>query len=140
MQNQRLTFTLKNISVAAAEFLKITQGYKHFAFYGKMGAGKTTFIKAICQFLGVIDLVSSPTFAIINEYSTQNGDVIYHFDFYRIKTSTELLDIGFYDYCSPDVYGFIEWPEKAEDIIPDDFVKVYIEEDTDETRMLTMSL
>ncbi len=140
MQNYRLTFTIWKISEAAAEFLRITKGSKHFAFYGGMGVGKTTFIKAICQLLGTVDLVSSPTFAIINDYSTHKGDTIYHFDFYRIKTSAELLDIGFYDYCSSDAYGFIEWPDKAEDIIPDDFIRVYLEEDPDETRILSFSL
>ena len=140
MQNPRLSFSLRDITEAATKFLAITKGNRHFAFYGNMGAGKTTFIKAVCELLGTIDLVSSPTFAIINEYTTHKGDVIYHFDFYRIKTSVELLDIGFYDYCTPDTFIFIEWPEKAEDIIPDDFVKVYLSEGLDETREITLAL
>ena len=140
MQDFRLVFKEDFIAKTANEFLNYTQGYKHFAFYGQMGVGKTTFIKAICKNLGTIDLVSSPTFAIINEYSTQKGEIIYHFDFYRIKSATELLDIGFYDYCNTDSYGFIEWPEKAENIIPEDFVKVLLHADSDETRILTFSL
>ncbi len=140
MQDHKLTFTVNEISRSAKEFLKITSGYKHFAFYGKMGVGKTTFIKAICRLLGAIDLVSSPSFAIINEYATEKGEIIYHFDFYRIKSPSELFDIGFYDYCNADVYGFIEWPDKADEIIPDDFIKVFLEEASKGTRILSFSL
>jgi len=140
MQKYRLTFKTGEITRAAKEFLKITQGNKHFAFYGKMGVGKTTIIKTLCNLLGTIDLVSSPTFAIINEYCTHQGTTIFHFDFYRIKSSSELMDLGFYEYCSSETYGFIEWPEKAEEIIPDDFIHVLLEEDLDGTRILSFSL
>jgi tRNA threonylcarbamoyladenosine biosynthesis protein TsaE len=139
MRKYRLTFTANEISKAAKEFLKINEKYRHFSFYGSMGVGKTTFIKALCKQLGTIDLVSSPSFAIINEYITYQGNAVYHFDFYRIHTSTELLDIGFNEYCSPDTYAFIEWPEKAEEIIPDDFVQVLLEEDSEGTRTLIFS-
>ncbi len=140
MQNYTITFNAKHISDAAKKFIDLIDDNKHFAFYGKMGVGKTTFIKAICRLLGTADLVSSPTFAIVNEYSTHEGNPIYHIDFYRIKTSMELLDLGFYDYCTNDAYTFIEWPEKAEDVIPDDFIKASLEEESDGTRSLSFSL
>ena len=139
MRNYRLTFTAGQISRTAKEFLKINEGFRHFAFYGSMGVGKTTFIKALCKILGAIDLVSSPTFAIINEYGTHQGKPIYHFDFYRIQTFSELLDIGFDEYCDADTYAFIEWPEKAEEVIPDDFIHVLLEEASDSLRILSFS-
>lgn len=124
MQEVRLEFGLEEIESTASRFLALTKGSLHFAFYGDMGIGKTTFITALCKQLGTDDLVSSPTFAIVNEYACRQDIPIFHFDFYRIKAATELLDIGFYDYCREEAWCFIEWPDKAEEIIPDDFIAV----------------
>ena len=105
-----------------------------FAFYGKMGAGKTTFIKAVCECLGVEDVINSPTFAIVNEYRSGSGELIYHFDFYRIKKLEEVYDMGYEDYFYSGALCFIEWPELVEDLLPADAVKVSIEEDENGTR------
>jgi len=99
-----------------------------FAFYGAMGAGKTTFIKAICHELGSTDYVTSPTFALINEYTTTKGIVIYHFDFYRIKKLEEAFDLGYEDYIYSGNYCFIEWPEMIEPLLPEGVVEVRIRE------------
>jgi len=99
-----------------------------FAFYGAMGAGKTTFIKALCHELGSNDYVTSPTFALINEYSTATGSVIYHFDFYRIKKLEEAYDLGYEDYIYSGNYCFIEWPEMIESLLPEGIVAVSIKE------------
>jgi tRNA threonylcarbamoyladenosine biosynthesis protein TsaE len=106
-----------------------------FAFYGAMGAGKTTFIKAICKELGSSDYVTSPTFALINEYSTSEGSVIYHFDFYRIKKLEEAFDLGYEDYIYSGNYCFIEWPEMIESLLPEGIVEVRIKE-TEKNRRL----
>jgi tRNA threonylcarbamoyladenosine biosynthesis protein TsaE len=100
-----------------------------FAFYGAMGAGKTTFIKAICHELGSNDYVTSPTFALINEYTRNGGSVIYHFDFYRIKKIEEAFDLGYEDYIYSGNYCFIEWPEMIEQLLPGGIVEVRIKED-----------
>jgi len=99
-----------------------------FAFYGSMGAGKTTFIKAICQELGSADYVTSPSFALINEYTTEAGKVIYHFDFYRIKKIEEAFDLGYEDYIYSGNYCFIEWPEMIESLLPEGIIEVRIDE------------
>jgi tRNA threonylcarbamoyladenosine biosynthesis protein TsaE len=99
-----------------------------FAIFGKMGAGKTTFIKALCAFLGVTETVNSPTFALVNQYITPMGENIFHFDFYRIKKIEEVLDIGYEDYFYSGSFCFIEWPEKIEELLPPDAVKVVITE------------
>lgn len=140
MQEIKLKFGLEDLESTARQFLDYAGDKRGFAFYGEMGAGKTTFITAICKVLETEDLVSSPTFAIINEYSLKNGDPVYHFDFYRIKNATELLDIGFYDYCETGHYCFIEWPEKAEEVIPEDFITVRIQVNKDDTRLLSFML
>ena len=118
----------------------MTENKRHFAVRGEMGAGKTTFIKAVCLQLGARDLVSSPTFSIVNEYFDSKGVPIYHFDFYRIKNTVELFDIGFEEYCRSGGYCFIEWPEKAEECIPDDFLNISIEEENSGIRKLTFYL
>lgn len=105
-----------------------------FAFYGAMGAGKTTFIKAICQQLGSADNVTSPTFALINEYTTERGYVIYHFDFYRIKKLEEAYDLGYEDYIYSGNYCLIEWPEMIESLLPEGIVEVRIQADESGTR------
>lgn len=127
--------TLHNIHSAAQAFLEATDVNRVFAFYGKMGAGKTTFIKALCEELGVEDVVNSPTFAIVNEYySTRLDGPVFHFDFYRIKRIEEACDIGTDDYFYSGAPCFIEWPELIEDILPEETVRVSIEELPDGTR------
>lgn len=98
-----------------------------FAFYGPMGAGKTTFIKALCRHLEVSDLVSSPSFPIVNHYESDHGEDVYHFDFYRINSQEEVYDLGYEDYFYSGSYCFIEWPEKVEALLPPGIVCVYIE-------------
>ena len=132
---------IEHIREAAQEFIKHIGDHRVFAFYGKMGAGKTTFVKAICEELGVQDVITSPTFAIINEYEASStgqyeGIPIYHFDFYRIKKLEEVYDMGYEDYFYADALCFIEWPELIEDILPEDAVKVSIEEQPDGTRLV----
>jgi tRNA threonylcarbamoyladenosine biosynthesis protein TsaE len=121
--------SLDEIGKVAKEFVAAMGDKKVFAFYGKMGAGKTTFIKAVCEELGVEDVINSPTFAIVNEYVDGQGDPIYHFDFYRIKNPQEVLDIGYEDYVYSGHVCFMEWPELIENLLPDDAVKVTIEEE-----------
>jgi tRNA threonylcarbamoyladenosine biosynthesis protein TsaE len=135
-----INITLENLSSAAREFLIQNKNKRKFAFQGQMGAGKTTFITALCEELGVIDLVSSPTFSIINEYSTNNSDRIFHFDFYRINTTDELYDIGFEEYCYTNDWCFIEWPEKGVGIIPEDFLFVTIKVGDSGERKLNFSI
>ncbi len=129
---------LRNIEEAAKTFLHQLGERKVVAFYGSMGAGKTTFIKAICDVLGVTDAVASPTFAIVNEYLAADGDSIYHFDFYRIKKLEEVYDIGYENYFYSGSYCFIEWPELIEELLPDDTVRVHITETADGARELTI--
>ena len=111
---------------AAKSLLLAHPDARVFAFYGQMGAGKTTFIKAICRELGVPDIVQSPTFALINEYITSGGESVYHFDFYRIKKTEEAFDIGYEDYIYSGRYCLIEWPELVDGLLPEDAVKVRI--------------
>ena len=127
---------IEHIREAAQEFIKHIGDHRVFAFYGKMGAGKTTFIKAICEELGVEDVITSPTFAIVNEYTT--GEVtIYHFDFYRIKKLEEAYDMGYEEYFYSGALCFIEWPELIEEILPDDAVRVSISEQEDGSRLVS---
>lgn len=129
---------LNNLEESAAEFLKELGERKVVAFYGSMGAGKTTFIKAICNVLGVTDAVNSPTFAIVNEYLAADGSNIYHFDFYRIKKLEEAYDIGYENYFYSGNLCLIEWPELIEELLPDDAVRVHITETADGARELTI--
>ena len=118
---------ISTISEGAREFIANIGSHTIFAFYGKMGAGKTTFIKSVCEQLGVTDVITSPTFAIVNEYSIPlTGESIYHFDFYRIKKLEEVYDMGYEDYFYSGCLCFIEWPELIEDLLPEDAVKVTI--------------
>lgn len=129
--------SLDTIHEAAKEFIKGMGDDKVFAFYGKMGAGKTTFIKALCEVLGVKDVITSPTFAIINEYTDGNDNPIYHFDFYRIKKLEEVYDMGYEDYFYSGNLCLLEWPELVEDVLPENVIKVTIEEQPDGSRLLT---
>jgi tRNA threonylcarbamoyladenosine biosynthesis protein TsaE len=116
---------------AAGQLIAANPSGRVFAFYGHMGAGKTTFIKALCQVLGVKDIVQSPTFSIINEYKTEVGESIYHFDFYRIKNTAEVFDIGYEDYLYSGCYCFMEWPELIEALLPHDTIQVRISGEND---------
>ena len=129
--------SLDTIHEAAKEFVKGMDDGKVFAFYGKMGAGKTTFIKALCEVLGVEDVITSPTFAIINEYTDGNEKPIFHFDFYRIKKLEEVYDMGYEDYFYSGNLCLLEWPELIEEILPENVIKVTIEEQADGTRKLS---
>ena len=121
--------SLEKIQEAAKNFVANMGDNTVFAFYGKMGAGKTTFVKAICEELGVEVTITSPTFAIVNEYrSDLAGELIYHFDFYRIKKLDEVYDMGYEDYFYSGAICFIEWPELIEELLPGNTVKVSIEE------------
>ena len=127
---------IESIAAAAQEFMTKMGENKIFAFYGTMGAGKTTFVKALCEAMGVTDTVNSPTFAIVNEYDTPSGQPIYHFDFYRIKRLAEVYDMGYEDYFYGKGLCFIEWPELVEELLPEDTVKVTIKEEADGSRMV----
>ena len=128
---------LETIHDTAREFIREMGDSTVFAFHGERGAGKTTFIKALCEVLGVEDVINSPTFAIINEYrSDLTGELIYHFDFYRINKIEEAYDFGYEDYFFSGSLCFIEWPEKVEELLPGDVVDVYIAENEDGTRSI----
>jgi tRNA threonylcarbamoyladenosine biosynthesis protein TsaE len=136
---------MKNISInsidelerGAEEFLNQIGDYKIIAFYGKMGAGKTTFIKALCKVLGVIDGVNSPTFTLINEYRSADGLPLFHFDFYRIEKPVEAFDIGIEEFFESGYLCLIEWPEKIEQILPTETLKVKISVQPDDSRLIS---
>lgn len=129
---------IDHIRHAAADFITHMHPHTVFAFEGAMGAGKTTFIKAICEELGVKEVINSPTFSIINEYrSHTTGAIIYHFDFYRIQKLSEALDIGTEDYLYSGAFCFIEWPNNIKEILPENTVFVRIEEQPDGSRFVT---
>ena len=117
---------LKDLPEAACKFLDFTGKNRLFAFYGSMGAGKTTIIKAICEEIGAIDIVSSPTFTLVNEYKTTGGESLYHIDFFRIKKLSEVFDFGIEEYLSSGSFCFMEWPELVEGILPAGTIKVKI--------------
>lgn len=130
--------SLEQIKDAAQQFIDNMGEGNVFAFYGKMGAGKTTFIKAICECLDVDDVITSPTFSIVNEYhSNRLDESIYHFDFYRIKKIEEVFDMGYEDYFYSSRLCFLEWPELIEELLPKDTVKVSIMEQEDGSRFIT---
>ena len=136
--------SLDSIREAARQFIDGIGQHRVFAFYGSMGAGKTTFVKAICEELGVDDVITSPTFAIINEYALGSDllpDVssVYHFDFYRIKKLEEVYDMGYEDYFYSGALCFIEWPELIEELLPEDAVKVSIKENPDGSRTVEVA-
>ena len=130
---------LKDLTQAAKKLLEFSGEYKIFLFYGEMGAGKTTFIKALCDILLVKDSVSSPTFSLVNEY-VSGEESMYHFDFYRIKKETEALDMGYEDYLYSGNYCFIEWPQKIENLLPEKFVEVNLRVILNGERMLSARL
>ena len=132
--NITITDTELSLQQAAKTFVENMKDRKIFAFYGKMGAGKTTFIKAICEQMGVRDVVTSHTFAIVNEYTDGRDNSLYHFDFYRIEKLEEVYDMGYEDYFYSGNVCFLEWPELIEEILPNDTVRVTISEQADGTR------
>ena len=138
MKHEIIINDLAHIGEAADKFLKETAGHSVIALYPPMGAGKTTFTTALCHRLGVKeDAVSSPTFSIVNEYKTSDGNSVFHFDFYRITRTEEAFDIGFYDYIDSGCLCLIEWPENIESILPEETLKVSIAVRPDESRVIT---
>ena len=134
MKTTILIPTLERIHESARSFIEQMGDHTIFAFYGKMGTGKTTFIKALCEELGVEDGITSPSFAIVNEYHSPTVGPIFHFDFYRIKKLEEVYDMGYEDYFYSGHLCLIEWPELIEDLLPDDAVRIHIEELSDGQR------
>jgi len=128
--------SLSDLNVVADKFLRAMRDKKVFAFFGPMGVGKTTFIKALCNELGVVEIVTSPTFALVNEYQTGGGDLIYHFDFYRIEKIEEVYDFGYEDYFYSGNYCFIEWPDKVAEILPENIAYVQLVENEDGSRTI----
>ena len=138
MEHRIVIHNLREIDSAAARFLQEIGDARLIAFYAPMGAGKTTFTTALCRALGVdADAVSSPTFAIVNEYRTGAGESLFHFDFYRLGKASEALYIGFYDYIDSGCMCIMEWPENIEEILPEECLKVSISVQDDESRVVT---
>jgi len=130
----------KHLHEAARVFLKETEGHRIFAFYGQMGSGKTTFIKAVCKELGVTDVITSPTFTLINEYRRNDAPPVFHFDFYRIKNLTEVLDFGIEEYFDSNSFCLMEWPEMIESLLPPSTLRIHITVKPDGSRVLTSDL
>ncbi|HPE78136.1 MAG TPA: tRNA (adenosine(37)-N6)-threonylcarbamoyltransferase complex ATPase subunit type 1 TsaE [Draconibacterium sp.] len=132
--------SLEALDAVAEKLIRQFPDQYIFAFYGKMGAGKTTFIQSVCKVLGTHDNVTSPTFALINEYKTGQQKSIFHFDFYRIKDIEEAFDLGYEDYLFSGNYSLIEWPEMIESLLPDNIVKVKIEVGDDGVRTISAEI
>lgn len=137
-QESEIIFGLDEIDQAATRFLEALGERRIVAFYGSMGAGKTTFIRALCRQLGVEDTVTSPTFALVNEYRNRQGDSIFHFDFYRIRRLVEAIDMGCDEYFQSGHLCLIEWPELVEELLPAETLRVTIQETPDGLRHLTL--
>ena len=135
-----VNFTLDEMGGTAKKFLTLTAESKVIALHGEMGAGKTTFVHAVCEALGVTDAISSPTFSIINQYQTQAGETIYHIDLYRLKDEEEAVQAGVEDCLYSGNYCFVEWPEKAASIFPEKTLHVSIVPVNNHTRKLTINL
>jgi len=127
---------LKHLRGSANKIIEYTKGKRILAFYGSMGAGKTTIIKAVCNALGAEDIVSSPTFTLVNEYRTRSGGLLYHIDFYRIRKKEEVFDFGIEEYFESGEYCFLEWPELIEEILPPETIRIKITVDKDDQRIL----
>ena len=138
MNNKIIINGIDDIGRAAKEFLQLRPPLPAIALYGEMGAGKTTFTKALCRALNVMEGVNSPTFTLINEYTTEGGELIFHFDFYRINKLEEAFDIGFEEFVDSGYLCIIEWPEKIEQILPPDTLRVKISVLEDGTREVTI--
>lgn len=137
MKNEVIIKDTSDLERAAREFLQKIGDRTLVAFFAPMGSGKTTFTTAICKVLGVTDPVGSPTFAIVNEYMREDGDPMYHFDFYRINRLSEAIEIGLYDYLDSGYLCIMEWPENIEDLLPEETLKVIISINPDQSRTLT---
>ncbi len=137
MKHEIIIRSLAETDAAARQFLAETAGHRLLAFYGQMGAGKTTFTVALCKALGVTDTVNSPTFAIVNEYMLADGDTMFHFDFYRIRNNAEAMDIGVEDYFYSGKLCVMEWPENIEDLLPDETLAVHISVNPDMSRTIS---
>ncbi len=135
-----LKFSLANINTVAKEFITILDKSKVVALHGEMGAGKTTFVHAVCDVMGVKDTIGSPTFSIINQYQTNSGNIIYHIDLYRLKDEEDAIQAGVEDCLYSGNYCFVEWPEKATGIFPENTVHISIKAVENETRKLTINL
>ena len=135
-----VNFTLEQIRQTAERLLSASENYKVFAFHGEMGAGKTTFIHALCEAIGVKDVITSPTFSIINQYQTNNGQTVYHMDLYRIKDENEAINTGVEDCLYSGDTCLVEWPEKAAGIFPDETLHITITSVDDNTRKLKYNL
>ena len=133
-------YTLENINATASTFLTSTAGFKVIAFHGEMGSGKTTFIKAVCAQLGVLDPVSSPTYSIINEYKTNGGTTVYHLDLYRLKSEEEAVLAGVEECFYSGNYCFVEWPENAPSLLPDQTLHCYLASSSDSERNLKIKM
>ncbi|MGY8987466.1 MAG: tRNA (adenosine(37)-N6)-threonylcarbamoyltransferase complex ATPase subunit type 1 TsaE [Flavobacteriales bacterium] len=131
---------ISELSEAAKVVLSEIKSNKIICFYGDMGVGKTTFIKEICRVLDVKDNVNSPTFSIVNEYLTSKKQIIYHFDFYRIKDKNEAFDLGYEEYLYSNNLCLIEWPEKVEELLPDNIVKILMTKDNENRIIETLNL
>ena len=132
--------SLEDINSVAKQFIELVGERRVFAMYGAMGVGKTTFVKAVCEELGVVDTINSPTFAIVNEYRTTEDKVVYHFDFYRIEDVHEAYDFGYEDYFYSKAMCFIEWPERIESILPTDVINLNFTEEEDGSRILQIQM
>lgn len=130
---------LNDLEKVAQEIISFGKENDIWLLMGQMGAGKTTLSKELCKQLGVVDLVQSPTFSLVNEYLTKSGDVIYHFDFYRIEDIDELANIGVEEYFDSGNLCLIEWPEKVSELIPDKYLKMFIEVLEDDTRVIKLT-
>ena len=137
MKQEIIIRNIEDLDRAAGEFLSRTKDRRLIAFYAPMGAGKTTFTTALCRRLGVTDTVCSPTFTIVNEYLTSGGDMVYHFDFYRINNPAEALDIGLYDYLDSGCLCLMEWPENVAGLLPEETLAVTIKVNPDMSRTLS---
>ena len=135
-----VNFTLEQIQNAAIKLLSVSPNYKVYALHGEMGAGKTTFIHALCEAMGVKDVVTSPTFSIINQYKTAKGETIYHMDLYRIKDENEAINAGIEDCLYSGNTCLVEWPEKAPGVLPDETLHITITSVDDNTRKLKINL
>ena len=130
-------FSLEDLASIAAEIISSVKN-KTLLFYGEMGVGKTTFIKEICQQLGILDNISSPTFSLVNEYQTSKKEKVFHFDFYRIEEEEEALDIGIEEYFDSDAWCLVEWPENIENLLPLDAAQIHLSILADEQRNIQL--
>lgn len=140
MQQTITIHSIDELRQAANDFLESIGEQRIIAFFGEMGVGKTTFIKAICEELGTTDIVNSPTFSIVNEYDYDDKRKIFHFDFYRLKNEVEAFDFGIEEYWNSNEFCLMEWAEKVENILPDSCLRVNINENKDGTRNVTFNI